>query len=122
MRTDITKTLPKAIADILAACNGNDVAPTMAPFSPRARLNSTARVFLGDAEAHGFSEDDVFGDKVTMEVLQAWDRNFGVTIYAKMDGAYPRPGQPEPTIMTFYYTIKDGLITQFVVIPSQAVM
>jgi predicted DNA-binding transcriptional regulator YafY len=119
MPTDITGNLPKVVADHIAACNAHDIEAWMATFAPDAMLNDIQREFIGTAEIRGFGDKEVFGDSVTMEVRQAWDRCGNITVHAKFDGTYDKTGLPDPLILSLYFSLKDGLITQLIFIHNK---
>lgn len=120
MQTDITHTLPKIVADHVAACNGHDVEAWMATFAPDAMFNDIQREFLGTEAIRRFADKEIFGDNVTMEVQQAWDRHGDVTMHALLNGTYDKTGLPDPLILTFYFTLRDGLITQLIILHNKS--
>ena len=119
MTTDITHNLPKVVADHIAACNAHDVEAWMATFAPDALLNDIQREFIGTAAIRDFGEKEIFGDNVTMEVQRAWDRHGGVTVHAKLDGAYDKTGLPDPLILSFYFSLQGDQITQLIIIHNK---
>jgi hypothetical protein len=120
MPADITNALPQVIADHIAACNAHDVEAWMATFAPDAMLNDIQREFIGTAAIRAFADKEIFGAAVTMEVQRAWDRHGNVTVHAKLDGTYDKTGLPDPLILSFYFTLRDGLITQLIIIHNKA--
>ena len=119
MAKDITNNLPKIVADHIAACNAHDVEGWMATFAPDALLNDIAREFIGAEAIRDFGDKEIFGDSVTMDVHRAWDRDGNVTVHAKFDGSYDKTGLPDPLILSLYFSLKDGLITQLIFIHNK---
>jgi ketosteroid isomerase-like protein len=119
MPTDVTHTLPKVVADHIAACNRHDIDAWMATFAPDALLNDIQREFAGAESIRAFGEKEIFGDNVTMAVERAWDRYGNIAVHAKMDGTYAKAGLPDPLILTFYFTMKDDRITQLVILHNK---
>jgi hypothetical protein len=119
MPTDITHNLPKVVADHIAACNAHDLEAWMATFDPDAMLNDIQREFIGTAAIRGFGEKEIFGDNVTMDIHRAWDRSGNVTVHAKFDGTYDKTGLPDPLILSLYFSLRDGLITQLIFIHNK---
>jgi ketosteroid isomerase-like protein len=122
MQIDITHNLPKIVADHIAACNAHDAEAWMATFAPDALLNDRLREFLGTESIRGFAAPEIFGDKVTMGVQRAWDRHGDVTVHARLDGTYDKTGLPDPLILSFYFTLRDGLITQLIILHNTSMV
>lgn len=119
MAQDITHNLQKTVADYISACNAHDIEAWMATFAPDALLNDVSREFIGAAAIRGFATKEIFGDNVTMEVHRAWDRHGNITVHTKFDGAYDKTNLPDPLILTQYFTLQDGLITQLVILRNK---
>jgi hypothetical protein len=119
MPTDITNNLPQVVADHIAACNAHDINTWMATFAPDAMLNDIKREFIGAEAIRAFGEKEIFGDNVTMAVHRAWDRHGDVTVHAKMGGTYDKTSLPDPLILSFYFSLRDGLITQLIILLNQ---
>jgi ketosteroid isomerase-like protein len=120
MTADITHKLPKIIADHIAACNAHDIDAWIATFAPDALVNDIQREFVGLDAIRRFAAAEIFGTKVTMDVEQAWDRNGDVTVHARLDGTYDKKGLPDPLILSFYFTIRSGLITQLIIMHNKS--
>jgi ketosteroid isomerase-like protein len=119
MSTDITNSLPQVVADHIAACNAHDINAWMATFAPDALVNDIKREFIGAAAIRAFGEKEIFGANVTMAVHRAWDRYGDITVHAKLDGTYDKTGLPDPLILTFYFSLRDGQITQLIILLNQ---
>jgi ketosteroid isomerase-like protein len=117
--TDIANTLPKAVADHIAACNAHDTEAWMATFAPDAMVNDIQREFIGTEAIRAFADKEIFGDKVTMAVHRAWDRHGDVTVHAKMDGTYDKTGLPDPLILSFYFSLRGDKITQLIIVHNK---
>jgi hypothetical protein len=119
MPTDITTALPNIVADHIAACNAHDLEAWMATFAADALLNDFMREFIGADAIRAFAEKEIFGDKVTMAVHRAWDRNGDITVHAKVDGTYDKTGLPDPLILSFYFGVRNGKIAQLIIINNK---
>ncbi len=119
MTTDITNNLPRVVADHIAACNAHNAEAWMATFAPDAMLNDIQREFIGTAAIRGFGEKEIFGVNVTMEVPRAWNRQGDVTVHAKFDGTYDKTGLPDPLILSLYFSLRGGQITQLIIIHNK---
>ena len=119
MATDITNTLPKVVADHIAACNAHDAEAWMATFAPDAMVNDIQREFVGADAIRAFADAEIFGTKVTMDVHRAWDRHGDVTVHARLDGTYDKTGLPDPLILSFYLSLRGDRITQLIILNNK---
>jgi ketosteroid isomerase-like protein len=119
MPKDITTSLPRVIADHVAACNAHDIEAWMATFAPDALVNDVQREFDGAEAIRAFAEQEIFGAEVTMAVERAVERHGDIVVHARIDGTYDKTGLPEPLILSFYFSIRDGRITQLIVIHNK---
>jgi ketosteroid isomerase-like protein len=116
MSRDITTDLPRVIADHIAACNAHDIDAWMETFAPDALVNDLQREFEGAAAIRTFAEQEIFGADVTMAVERAVERHGDITVHARLDGTYDKTGLPDPLILSFYFSTRDGRITQLIII------
>ncbi len=119
MTQDITPRLPQAVADNIAACNAHDIEAWMATFAPDALVNDVQREFAGAEAIRAFGRKEMFGADVTMEVLRAIDRGGDVAVDAQVDGTYDKTGLPDPLILSFYFSVRDGRINQLIIIHNK---
>ena len=119
MPKEITANLPRVVADHIAACNAHDIDAWMATFAPDALVNDFQREFAGTDEIRAFAQKEMFGADVTMTIERALDRGGDVTVRARMDGTYDKTGLPDPLILSFYFTVRDGRITQLIIIHNK---
>ncbi len=120
MSTNNSGILPAVVADNIAACNAHDIEAWMATFAPDALVNDFQREFAGTAAIRAFAEKEMFGAAVTMDVQRAVDRRGDVAVGARIDGTYDKTGLPDPLILTFYFSVRGGLINQLIVIQNKA--
>ncbi len=119
MTKDITPRLPQAVADNIAACNAHDIEAWMATFAPGALVNDFQREFAGAEAIRAFGRKEIFGADVTMQVLRAIDRGGDVAVEAQVDGTYDKTGLPDPLILSFYFSVRDGRINQLIIIHNK---
>ena len=91
----------------------------MATFASEALLNDISREFIGADAIRDFAAREIFGDKVTMAVHRAWERYGDITVHARLDGTYDKTNLPDPLILSFYFTLRDGLITQLIILRNK---
>jgi ketosteroid isomerase-like protein len=116
---DVTRDLPAIVARHVAACNAHDAEAWMATFLPDALVNDNRRDFAGAAAIRAWADVEMFGDKVTMAVEEAYDNHGDVVVHAKMDGTYDKADLPDPLILSFYFSLRDGLISQLIIIHNR---
>lgn len=119
MPTDITANLPRVITDHIAACNAHDIDAWMASFAPDALVNDFQREFAGTEAIRAFAEKEIFGADLTMAVERALDRRGDITVHARVDGTYDKTGLPDPLILSFYFSLRDGAINQLIIIHNK---
>ena len=119
MPTDITQTLPRVVADHIAAYNAHDPEAMMATLAPDALVNDQRREFVGHAAIRAWADKEIFGDNVTLAVERALDQHGDVILHAKVDGDYDKTDLPNPLILTYYFSLRGGLITQLIIIHNQ---
>jgi hypothetical protein len=119
MPTDVTTALPPVIAAHIAACNAHDIEAWMATFAPDALINDFQREFDGSAAIRAFGEKEIFGADVTMDVERAIERHGDITVHARFDGTYDKTGLPDPLILSQYFSVRDGRITQLIIIHNK---
>jgi hypothetical protein len=54
-----------------------------------------------------------------MEVMRAIDHYGDVILNAKLDGTYDKTGLPDPLILTFYFTVREGKITMLIIMRNK---
>lgn len=121
MPNDVTASLPSVIANHIAACNAHDIDAWMATFASGAVVNDIRREFVGVDAIRAFAEKEMFGADVTMAVERALDREGNITVHARLDGSYDKTGLPDPLILSFYFSIREGKITQLIIIQNKSV-
>jgi hypothetical protein len=119
MPKDVTAALPPAIAAHIDACNAHDIDAWMATFAPGALVNDLRREFAGAEAIRAFGETEIFGADVTMDVERALDRHGDITVHARVDGTYDKTGLPDPLILSFYFSLRDGRINQLIILHNK---
>ncbi|MEJ0066573.1 MAG: nuclear transport factor 2 family protein [Caulobacteraceae bacterium] len=119
MPTDITGALPDAVAAHIAAYNAHDPEALMATLAPDALVNDVRREFLGHAAIRAWADKEIFGDNVTLAVERALDQHGDVVLHVRVDGDYDKTGLPDPLILTYYFSLRDGLITQLIIVHNK---
>lgn len=118
---DITNELPQVIVDHVAAHNLPDPQAFLETFAPDAMLNDAQREFLGHDAIRAWAAKEIFGDNVTMEVQRAWKHASGVIVHAKYDGDFDKTNLPAPLILTNYFVLDEGKITQLIILLNKTI-
>lgn len=121
MPNDITNNLPPVIADHITACNAHNIDAWMATFAPDALVNDIQREFAGAEAIRAFAEKEIFGADVTMALERALERYGNITVHARLDGTYDKTGLPDPLILSFYFSVRDGRITQLIILHNKSI-
>ncbi len=118
---DITNDLPQVIADHVAAHNQPDPQAFLETFAPDAILNDAQREFLGHDAIRAWAAKEIFGDNVTLEVQKAWEHPSGIIVHAKYKGDFDKTNLPDPLILTNYFVLKDGKISQLITLLNKTI-
>jgi hypothetical protein len=118
---DITTSLPRVIADHIAAHNKPDPEALMATFAPDALVNDARREFLGHDAIRAWADKEIFGDHVTMDVQRGYDQHGDIIVHARIEGDFDKTNLPDPVILTYYFSLRDDLITQLLIVLNKAV-
>ena len=118
---DITNELTLIVKDHIRAHNTPDPELLMATLAPDALLNDNRREFLGHEAIRKWADKEIFGDKVTLDPQVAYEQYGSIIVRCKVDGTFDKSKLPDPVVLTYYFNIQDGLITQLVIMLNTAV-
>jgi hypothetical protein len=113
---DITQALPLVIGAHVDAHNAPDPDALMATFAEDALLNDARREFLGVDAIRRWADKEIFADNVRMQVVRAYEHQGAYIVHAKYDGDFDKTNLPDPLILTCYFNVAGGKITQLVVV------
>lgn len=113
---DVTNALPQVILDHIEAHNTPDLAAFVDSFSPNALLNDAMREWVGREAISKWAEKEIFGDNVRVELVSAYEHEGNYIVRLKNDGDFDKTGLPDPIVLTNYITLRDGKISQLVVL------
>lgn len=111
-----TQALPKPITEYIEASNTFDGDRLIAAFAPDALVNDARREFWGVDSIKRWSEREIIGDKVTMEVSNCVEHYGDVIVSALMDGEYDKTNLPDEVVLTHYFTVRDDKIATLIII------
>lgn len=109
-----------AIANYVEAVNAFDVDAVLATFTEDAIVNDASREFRGTEAIRGFVAKEIVGDRVTIEITEAFDHHGDVIFRGAYDGDFDKAKLPDPLILTNYCSVRDGRIASMVTILNRA--
>ena len=115
----MSASLPRAVADYLAAVNAFDVDAVVATFAEDAYVNDARREINGIDAIRRWVEKEMVGDHVTMEPLEVIDHYGDTIVRSRYDGTYDKTNLPAELVMSDYFSVRDGKIVSIKVIRNQ---
>jgi hypothetical protein len=106
----MTSQLPKTAAEYVGAINGGNAAGFIALFADDAVVDDAGREFRGRSAIRDWSDREVFGAQVTLDVLDATGHASETVLTTKVDGNFDRTGLPDPVIITQRIAVVGGKI------------
>ena len=97
--------LPKPVEAYIRAINAGDAAAFQSSFSHDAVVKDVGREFCGTAEIKEWADREIFDVNVTLEVMDAVERDGQTIVTVKIDGTFDRTGLPDPLLMDHCFTI-----------------
>jgi hypothetical protein len=110
----MTLTLPKVAAEYVRATNDHDAAGFIAGFAENAVVQDAGQEHRGIAAIKAWSDREIMGAKVTLDVLDVNHRDGQVVITTRVDGNFDRTGLPDPVIIDHQMTVKDDKIDRLI--------
>jgi len=104
--------LPPLIEAYVRATNNHDRASYMALFAEDAIVEDIGREFRGHDAIREWSNHEVFGADVTLDVLDFTNKNREAVVQTLVDGTFDRTGLPNPLIIIHSITTKGDKIVR----------
>ena len=113
----MTQTLPKAITEYIEASNSFDGDRLIAAFADDALVNDVRREFSRRDPIKRWADQEIIGDKVTMDVKEVKQHYGEVIVVAVMDGEYDKTNLPVgDLVLTHYFAVcDDKIVTLFII-------
>jgi hypothetical protein len=108
----LTIPLPPVAAAYVRAINGHDPAAFVALFAEEAVVSDIGREFRGPAEIAGWSDREIFAPRVTLNVIEAAERDGATVLTTEVDGNFDRTGLPDPVVINHHITAEGGRIVR----------
>lgn len=111
--------LDEPTAAYIKATNDHNSNAFLVCFTDDALVNDIGRDFHGTVAIKEWSDREIIGANVTLEVT-AVAVGDGVTIVTtKVDGDYDKTGLPDPLLLDHHVTVNDAKISRLVILQNQ---
>ncbi len=117
--SSITTELPPIVGEHIAAVNAFDTDRIVATFAPDAYVNDNRREIWGAGAIRKFTDKEIVGNQVTMEVREVIDHYGDIIVRTRWDGTYDKTSLPDELVVTSYFATRDGKITSLAIIVNQ---
>ncbi|SRR6266576_551772 len=97
--------LPKPVETYVRAINAGDAAALRSSFAHDAVVKDVGREIRGMAAIKEWSDREIFAVNVTLEVMEAVERDGQAIVTVKIDGKFDRTGLPDPLLMDHCFTV-----------------
>jgi hypothetical protein len=89
----------KTVETYVRAINAGDAAAFESAFAPDAVVNDAGREIRSLAAIMEWARHEIFAVDVSLELMNATERDGWTVITVKVDGTFDRTGPPDPLIM-----------------------
>lgn len=97
--------LPKPVQTYVRAINAHDADAFQSSFASDAVASDVGREIRGIAAIKKWGEREIFAVNVTLEVMEAVERDGQTIVTVKVDGTFDRTGLPDPLLMDHCFTV-----------------
>ncbi|MCI0443559.1 nuclear transport factor 2 family protein [bacterium] len=104
--------IPKPIATFIEATNKHNSQEFLNVIADTAVIHDEGHDYHGIAEIKGWSDENLFGTKVSLEPLKIIEQRDNTIVRMKIDGNFDKTGLPDPLIMDFHFTIDSDKISR----------
>ena len=111
--------LPPLIAAFVQATNDLDLNRLMNTFSDDALVNDQLRDYWGKAAIRSWAERDIIGERLTITVTKIVSNRGNFVVTANVDGNFDKRGLPDPLVLAFYFTSRNELIVQLIILRNR---
>jgi hypothetical protein len=88
----------------------------IAAFADDAIVNDARREFWGVDAIRRWSDKEIIGDKVTMDVKEVREHYGEFIVDAVVDGNFDKSNLPDVIVLTHYFTIHNDKIVRLIII------
>lgn len=112
--------LEKPIADYIQAVNDHNSDAFLACFASDALVTDVGRDFHGIAAIKEWSDREIFGDNVTLQVTAFTCQDDKTIVTTKVDGNFDKTNLPDPLLLDHHITVTDDKITRLLILQNLA--
>jgi hypothetical protein len=102
--------LPEAIGQYFVAANGRDAAGFAAAFAEDGEVRDEGRTYRGREGIRAWRLETEAKYRVTATPREVGERDGRVVVTALVEGDFPKAGLPDPLLLDYRFTMRDGLI------------
>ena len=108
------------VASFVEAVNAFDPERLIELFAADAHVNDQLRDFWGIRPIENWIRREIVGEHFSMEVLNA-KKHFGdLILSAKVSGDFDKTGLPDPMILSFFFSVRDGKIARLIILLTRS--
>ncbi len=104
--------ISKPITTFIEATNKHNSQEFLNVIADTAVIHDEGHDYHGISEIKKWSDEKVFGAKVTLEPRKIIEQGGNTIITMKIDGNFDKTGLPDPFIMDFHFTIDSDKISE----------
>jgi hypothetical protein len=111
--------LPPLGAAYVEATNSFDLERLMTTFAEDALVNDRLRDHWGKPAIREWAKRHIIGEELTMDITKVINHYGDFIATANVDGNYDKRGLPDPLVFAFYFTTRNGLIVQLIILRNR---
>jgi hypothetical protein len=111
--------LPEAVVGYIEASNAFNLDELAEWFAEDSLVNDARREFWGKRAIRTWLGREVVGDKVTMDVFEVIEHNGSFVVRAFMNGEFDKTNLPDELVLTHYFKLADGRISELMIIRNE---
>jgi ketosteroid isomerase-like protein len=111
--------LDPTITEHFAAIDRSDAPGILATFADDALLVSGRAEFWGKDAIAKWIKKELIDDKVTVEILEVIHHHGDTIVRGRYDGIFDRTNLPAEVVLTNYFRVRDGKISELFLILKQ---
>jgi hypothetical protein len=110
--------LPALINDFINANNEHNSKEFLAAFAKDALVNDINRSFWGTDAIKDWSDKEIIGANVTMQIDEIKEHHGDYIVTALIDGDYDKTKAPDPLYLDYFFTVKDEKIVTLIIVSN----
>ena len=103
--------LPGTIAAFVKAVNEHNTDDFLAVFADTAVIFDEGHEYRGITAIREWNAEKNIGAKITLDPVEATERNGSIVLTAAVDGDFDKTGLPDPFLMDLHFTLDQDMIT-----------